>query len=426
MPNASFTRFVAASGLTNLADGIATVAWAWMASLLTRDPFLVALMPVALRLPWFLFAIPAGIVTDRVDRRKLILAMDILRAIAFTIATIVIWQALPLAAPPSSGLAQPAVFYTLMATAMLVGGAEVFRDNAAQTMLPSLVDHNVLERANGQLWSVELIGNSLVGPALGAFLIAVFAPAPFALNGLAYAVALVCVMSLKGNFKPASMNIKPNWKNELKEAFNFLKSSPLLRSLALITGGWNLVFQMSAIALVLHVQENLNLGATAYGLLLAAGAFGGISAGFLAERIIKRFGPKRTAQVSLMMSAPSFLLMAVAPNWLTLATTIAVFEFAGLTWNTVSVSYRQRKIPDALLGRVNSLYRLLAWGLMPIGLILSGLIVRYAEPIIGRSDALSLPIFTASLGALVLGFIGWMALERGFSHADQDQPVQPL
>ena len=423
MPNASFTRFVAASGLTNLADGIATVAWAWMASLLTRDPFLVALMPVALRLPWFILAIPAGIVTDRVDRRKLILWMDVIRAATFSIATVLIWQALPLATPPHSGLAQAGVFYALMGAALVVGAAEVFRDNAAQTMLPSLVDHHALERANGRLWSVELIGNSLVGPALGAFLIALFAPAPFALNGLAYAVALVFVMSLKGSFKPTTSQEKPNWRNELSEAFNFLRSSPLLRSLALITGGWNLVFQMSAIALVLHVQENLNLGATAYGLLLAAGAFGGICAGIVAEPIIKRFGPKRTAQLSLMMSAPSFLLMAVAPNWLILALTIAIFEFSGLVWNTVSVSYRQRKIPDALLGRVNSLYRLLAWGLMPIGLILSGLIVRYAEPIIGRSDALSLPIFTASLGALILGFVGWVSLERGFNLADQDQPA---
>lgn len=418
MPNTSFNRFVTASGLTNLADGIAVVAWAWMASLLTRDPFLIALMPVALRLPWFIFAIPAGIITDRVDRRKLILWMDVIRAIAFAIATVVIWQALPLATPPNTGLAQPTTFYVLMFTALLVGTAEVFRDNAAQTMLPSLVNHDALERANGRLWSVELIGNLLVGPALGAFLIVIFVPAPFALNSLAYAVALACVMSLKGNFKPKPNEAKPNWKNELREAYSFLKSSPLLRYLAWITGCWNLFFQMAAIALVLHVQENLNFGATAYGFLLSAGAVGGIIAGFVAERIIKHFGPKRTAQVSLMISAPCFLIMALASNWLTLAIAIAVFEFAGLTWNTVSVSYRQRKIPDAMLGRVNSLYRLLAWGLMPIGLILSGLIVRYAEPIIGRSQALNLPIFMASAGALILGILGWQALNRGFNHAD--------
>ena len=242
MSNQSFKRFVAASGLTNLADGIAVVAWAWMASLLTRDSFLITLMPVALRLPWFIFAIPAGIITDHVDRRQLIMWMDVVRAIAFAIATVMIWQALPLADAPKTGLAHPTTFYVLMFTALLVGGAEVFRDNAAQTILPSLVEHSALERANGRLWSVELISNSLVGPTIGAFLIAAFAPAPFALNSIAYAVALVGVISLKGSFKPKPADTEPNWKGELREAYHFLKSSPLLRTLALLTGFWNLLF----------------------------------------------------------------------------------------------------------------------------------------------------------------------------------------
>jgi MFS family permease len=180
---------------------------------------------------------------------------------------------------------------------------------------------------------------------------------------------------------------------------------------------------MSAIVLILHVQENLNFGATAYGLLLVGGAFGGVCAGFVAERIVIRLGPKLTVQISLVVSAPIYLVMALAPNWITLACAIGLSQFAGLTWNTVSVSYRQRTIPDAMLGRVNSLYRLLAWGMMPVGLILSGLIVRYGEPIIGRSNALNLPIFTASAGALILGIIGWQALGRGFNRADQDQPA---
>ena len=413
MSNPAFTRFVAASGLTNLADGIATVAWAWMASLLTRDPLLIAMMPVALRLPWFVFALPAGIVTDRMDRRRLILAMDVARALAFGAAALAIVMSLPLAPPPDGGLAQPVLFYALMVTALGAGTAEVFRDNAAQTMLPSLVDHSHLEGANGRLWSVELIGNSLVGPALGAFLIASYAAAPFGLNALSYAIAIVLVYQLRGSFKPAQAAVS-NWRAELKEGFQFLRSEPLLRSLAWITGAWNLLFQMSAIALVLHVQENLGLGATAYGALLAAGAFGGIAAGLVSERIIAAIGPKRTAQLALSISAPCFLAMAYAPNWWTLALTVLIFEFAGLIWNTVSVSYRQRKIPDALLGRVNSLYRMLAWGLIPVGLILSGLVVRISEPLLVRSDALAIPFFASSLGAVFLGILGWRAIERGF------------
>lgn len=416
MSNPIFARFVAASGLTNLADGIATVAWAWMASLLTRDPLLIAMMPVALRLPWFIFALPAGIVTDRMDRRRLILAMDVVRAVAFGLAALAIFVSMPLAAPDATGLAQPWLFYGLMLTALAAGTAEVFRDNAAQTMLPSLVDHSRLEAANGRLWSVELIGNSLIGPALGAFLIAAYAPAPFGLNALSYAVAIVLVYRLSGQFKPAQAAVS-NWRAELKEGFMFLRAEPLLRALAWITGAWNLLFQMSAIALVLHVQENLGLGATAYGLLLAGGAIGGILGGLVAERIIKTIGPKRTAQVALSVSPPCFLAMAYAPNWVVLAFVILVFEFAGLIWNTVSVSYRQRKIPDALLGRVNSLYRMLAWGLIPVGLVLSGLIVRMGEPVLGRTSALGLPFLASAVGAILLTILGWRAIGRGFDQA---------
>ena len=108
------------------------------------------------------------------------------------------------------------------------------------------------------------------------------------------------------------------------------------------------------------------------------------------------------------------LAMTYAPSWSMLALTMAAFKFVGIIWNTVSVSHRQRKIPDVMLGRVNSLFRMPALGLMPFGLILSGLIVRYAEPLIGRSDALYLPMVGASIGALMLGLRGWPALNRGF------------
>ncbi len=76
----------------------------------------------------------------------------------------------------------------------------------------------------------------------------------------------------------------------------------------------------------------------------------------------------------------------------------AVFGFSGLTWNIVSISYRQRAIPDAMLGRVNSLCRLLAWGMMPVGLLLSGVSVMVAEGPVSRVAALTLPFWAAAGG----------------------------
>jgi MFS family permease len=407
-------RFIAASGLANLADGVAVMAWAWVASLLTRDALLVALVPVALRLPWFLFALPAGVVTDRVDRRVLILWMDVLRGVAFALAAGALWQALPLAPAPASGVSDPWLFSLICGAALLVGGAEVFRDNAAQTLLPALVPHAGLERANGQLWSVELLANALIGPALGAFLIGLSLPLPFAMNAAAYAIAVLLLLGVVGNFRPVQTAPR-NWRVELAEGFGFLRGAPLLRTLAWTTGFWNLVHQIVVIGLVLHAQENLGLSAQVFGLVLAGGAIGGIFGSLLGERIVRALGPVRSMQWMLAVSVPAFAVIALAQGPLTLAVILAVMEFTGLVWNIVSVSTRQRMVPDALRGRVNSLYRLLAWGMMPVGLILSGLIVRAGEGMMARDAALTLPFLVAALGALALTVAAWRAIGRGFS-----------
>ncbi|MCP4082302.1 MAG: MFS transporter [Planctomycetaceae bacterium] len=416
MQNNLFKGFVTASGLTNLADGIATVAWAWLASLLTRDPLLISIVPVALRLPWFLCAIPAGIITDRIDRKSLVLWMDIIRMISFSAAGIGVWIALPIEQPPSEGVSNPALFATILIAAFLIGIAEVFRDNAAQTMLPSMVSHDNLEKANGRLWAVELVGNALIGPAFGAFLIGVALPLPFAVNAVAFIAAVWIVWRLSGDFKPES-GVNRNWRRELMEGFRFVKDAPLLRTLALLTGFWNLLFQIVLIALILHVQENLGFVAQTYGLVLTAGAIGGILGGWYGEHIIRRIGPGRTAKWMLFASAPAFFAIACAPGALSLAIVLALLEFSGLVWNTVTVSYRQRIIPNQLLGRVNSLYRLMAWGMMPVGLIMSGLIVRTVESVSTREVALLTPFLVAGSGALLLAAVGWKPLGQGFENS---------
>ncbi|MBA3910948.1 MAG: MFS transporter [Rhodobacter sp.] len=407
-------RFIAASGMTNLADGVAVVAWAWIASLLTRDALLVALVPVALRLPWFLLALPAGVVTDRVDRRQLILRMDALRGLAFAGAAGAIWVAMPLAPAPAEGVSAPALYFALVLAAFVVGGAEVFRDNAAQSMLPDFVPSDQLERANGQLWSAELLTNALIGPALGAVLIGLWLPLAFGLNAAAYGLAMLLLAGISGQFRPDRTDAR-NWRAELADGLAFLRAAPLLRVLAWTTGFWNMFHQMIVIGVVLHAQENLGLSATAYGLTLAGGAVGGIAGSLMGDRIARALGPARTMQWMLLASGPCFAAMALAPGPVTLAMAFAAMEFSGLVWNVVSVSTRQRMIPDALRGRVNSLYRLLSWGTMPVGLILSGLVVTMGEALLARETALTLPFWAAGLGSIVLSMAVWRPIQRGFA-----------
>jgi hypothetical protein len=107
--------------------------------------------------------------------------------------------------------------------------------------------------------------------------------------------------------------------------------------------------------------------------------------------------------------------MALAPGALALALCFAMMEFSGFVWNVVSVSTRQRLVPDALRGRVNSLYRLLAWGMMPAGLLLSGLLVSLGEAALPRETALTLPFWAAGLGSVLLAAAVWRAIPRGFA-----------
>ena len=412
----NYRFFLGAAGMANLADGIATIVWVWVATLITRDAGLIALVPVALRLPWAVFAIPAGLVADRVDRRRLIVAMDLLRAAAFAAAALALCLASPLPLVPSSGVSSVPLFAALCLSALTVGVAEVFRDNAAQAMLPAIVPDAGLERANARLWAVENIGNALIGPALGAMLLGVALALPFAANALAYGAAGLLIAGIAGQFRPAGGNREPisrrNLWRELGEGWHFLRRSPLLLMLALITGFWNLFDAMVMFALLLLAQEKLGLSAPEYGLVLAAAALGGIAAGLVGDRVVQALGAVTLMRFAVLCSAPLFAVMVFATVGVTIGLALGLTWFWGTAWNIVSVSTRQRLIPDVLRGRVNSLYRLLAWGMMPVGAFLAGQVIRTAEPALGRISALELPMWLAAGGTLLLGLAAWKPLGR--------------
>lgn len=406
-----FRQFLAASGFANLADGIGVLAWVWVASTLTRDAALIALVAVALRLPWAVFAIPAGIVADRVDRRRLVIAMDILRATAFLAAAGALALRGEAGPAPMEGVSSWPLFLALCLCAVTVGVAEVFRDNAAQTLLPAIVPDAGLERANGRLWTVEALANQLIGPALGAFLLGVALAVPFAFNALAYAGAAFLMVRVAGTFRPAVV-AEARWRQALAVAWRYLWGQPLLLLLAVITGVWNLCFEASLFALVLHAQENLRLSAQQYGFVLTAFALGGAVAGLTGDRIARRLGAGRTMALTLLVSSVLLLLVPLAPSAWLLAACFVGFEMAGITWNIVSVSLRQRLIPDELRGRVNSLYRLLAWGMIPLGIALSGWTISLAEPALGRSQAIVLPLWLGGGLLLVVGLAVQRPLRR--------------
>ena len=408
--NPNYVRLIGASGATNLADGIASVAFPWLATLLTRDPFLIGLVAFAGRFPWLLLSVPAGVITDRSDRRNLIVRADIFRVL-LTVGVLGLVLTLPgdIAAQSEFAHALPYVM-ALSLLAFLLGCAEVVRDNAAQTLMPSVVSADDLERANGRLWTVETVVGRFVGPPLAGFLIAYALPAPFLLDAVAFGFAALLVWCIA--LPPRIAPPRRSWRGETIEGLKWLWERPVLRRLALSLGVINGLASLAATILVLVSQERLGLSATGFGLLLTAGAAGGVAGGMLCPAIVARLGAQRSLTLSLAIMPLPFIAM-MAPLAVVVGLGLFVQTFFGTLWNVVTVSYRQRTIPDDLLGRVNSVYRFFGWGTISLGALLGGIVVGTSELFIARDAALQVPFILAFVGtgALFLWGVRRLTLE---------------
>jgi len=412
---ANYWKLWSSSLVSNLGDGVAQIAYPWLASAVTRSPVLIALIAVVQRLPWLLFSLPAGVITDRVDRRKLMFSMNVFRtAITVVVALVVVGQASVLPSPDAvAGSADLEtnwiVYVTLVIAALLFGMAEVLYDNAAQTILPAVVEPEALERANGNLWGAEMVMNSFIGPPLGSVLIGVAFALPFFFDAGTFAISAALLLLVTGTFtvdrSEQELAAKVDWWGEIKEGVRWLWHHPLLRPMAIILGCLNALGSVVFATLVLFAQEVLGVSAFVFAILGAAGAIGGVLGSVLSPSISKALGSGTSLYTTFIASIVTSLIIGLTSNWIVVFINFGIFSFTAVLWNVITVSLRQTIIPDNLLGRVNSVYRFFAWGMMPIGLAAGGLIVAGVEGA-GRSRelALRMPWFVAA-AAYVLLFI---------------------
>lgn len=398
----NYWKLWSASVVSNFGDGLSTVAYPWLASAITRDPVQIALVGVATRLPWLLFTLPAGVITDRLDRRRLIAAMDAVRfAITIGVAlfvTVVSGDLLDPAAAAGAGTGNLLHLGVLYASALAFGFAEVLRDNAAQTVMPAVVDKRLLEKANGRLWGAEMVMNSFVGPPLGGVLIAVAFAVPFYVDAATFAVSALLIASLRGTFRAeaAPSMERRRFRDDIAEGVRWLWGHRLLRTMAIILGVMNAMLTMSLATYVLFVQEILGLEAASFGVLLSAGAVGGVVGSLIASRVSARIGPGASLFVTIAASGLGTLITGLTSSAVVVYVMFAGTSFAAVLWNVITVSLRQTIIPDRLLGRVNSVYRFFAWGMMPIGSVLGGVAVEVTESFAGREMGLRAPFLVAA------------------------------
>jgi len=361
--NSRVFKLWGASAATNLADGIFQVALSLLAVRLTRSPEAVAGVLLAARLPWLLLALHAGVIADRADRLRVLISTSLGRVILIG----------GLALLTLLSLQHIVVLYVV---AFGLGVVETLFDTSVHSLLPMVVTPDRLERANSYMQSAELLMLQFIGPPLGGLLAGIAIWLACGTSASIYLAAVLLLLWVGGRYRPATRGTaRKTVSREIQEGISFLWHHRLLRTLALTTGGLNIAFAAVMAVLPLYAVSPgpMKLSSIEYGLLLAAPGIGGLVAALLTTRIESWIGPGRLLCISVIELSLGFLIPALTTNSLIVAGGL-ILTGTTVFWNIVTVSLRQRIVPDHVLGRVNASYRLCAYGALPVGASLDGFV----------------------------------------------------
>jgi MFS family permease len=383
----SYWRLWWATGIDNVGDGAFAAAVPLLAVTITHDPRLVAAVSAATYLPWLLLSLPAGALVDRHDRAALMWRSQAVQAVLVGAVAV-------LAATGRSSLVSLAV------AAFALGCCDVVFDNASQAFLPEIVPKPLLHRANGAQQAITTVGVQFLGPPVGSALFALAVALPFGLDAGSFALSASLLATLPRTRKP------PPVRAAIADGLRWLARHRLLRTLAILLGVNTFCGQLATATLVLLATETLHVSTAGYGVLLAGAAFGGLLGGLVNARIVSRFGALPALLAALAGNVVVFAGIGLSPDAVVLGALLAANGFATTLWNVVTVSLRQQIVPDELLGRVTSVYKLLGKGLIPLGTLTGGLVahafgLRAPYPVAGvlRGLALlaALPVLVSAL-----------------------------
>jgi len=363
----AFWRLWWADAVSYAGDGVLVSALPLFAITVTKDPRLIALVSAAMFVPWLLLSLPAGAIVDRHDRVALMWRSQVVQFVVIGVLTVLVMT-------HSAGVA------VLVGAGFLLGCAEVVFSNSAQSVLPALVPADLLPRANGNQQIVLTIGETFIGPPLGSALFAVRAALPFGLDALSFAGSAALLAGLPRIGKPGNTKSGSDQRMRAQsaEGVRWLARHRLLRTVALLLGAANFSSQMGQATMVLLATQTLHVGTRGYGLLWTAAAVGSVIGGLVNPAITRRLGLLPSLIMAMAAFAAVYAGIGLSPDFAVAAAMMTFEGFFVTMWNIVTVTLRQRIVPPELLGRVNSVYRMLGWGLMPVGALLGGFIAAAA------------------------------------------------
>jgi predicted MFS family arabinose efflux permease len=386
-------------------------------SVLGADEFQMGLLATFENLAFLVVGLPAGAWVDRMRKRDVLIAADLVRGLA-------------LLALPAAWLLGALTFPLMLVVGSVVGVATVFFDVAYQSYLPSLVPSARISEGNAKLQVSQSVAQ-VAGPGLGGVLVrALGAPLVVLLDALSYFASVLFLLRIRHREETVTRSGR-RLTAEIGEGLAFVFREPLLRRIVATTALSNLATSVTYSMLVLYAIRDLRIGETGLGLALSVGAVGGLVGAFLAEPLLSRIGEGRVIALALLPTLPTVALVPLAagqpgPTAIAmLATSTTLTSMGGVVYNVAQVSFRQRLCPRPLLGRMNASVRFVVWGTMPIGAFLGGIVgSRYgvlAALWVGAAGQ-----FVAVLPVLFSPLVRMRDLPRGLDqHADDPEPGRP-
>ncbi|MEU8265172.1 MFS transporter [Micromonospora sp. NPDC048999] len=398
-----FARLWAASAMSALGSGMAMVAAPLYVASRTDDPLIVSMGAAVAWLPWLLFALPGGVLVDRVDRRRLMVVIDWARVAVLAV----------LAAAMVTGRAGIPLLYAVL---FVVNAGEVVFRTAAQAVVPAVVPRSRLERANGWLGGGTQVMQNMVAGPLGGFLFVVAAAIPFGVNAGTYALSAVLVGLVAGTYRGSpEPGERRSVRAEVAEGFRWLLSQRLLRTMTLLIGLLNVTLTAALAVLVLLATQRLGLGSVGFGVLFTCMAVGGLLGSAVGDRLVAVVTATWTVRIGLVIEAGLHLALAASRSAVVVGAALFAFGVHGALWNMVANSLRQRLTPPALQGRVGSTTLFLAAGGNCLGALLGG--------VVADRFGITAPYWVGFVVALAVIAMTWRVFDRATVAAAYTDPA---
>jgi MFS family permease len=347
--------------VSTLGTSMSAVTLPLLILVLTGSPAQAGIAGFLETLPFLILSLPAGALVDRWNRKLVMILCDLGRGKAF------------LAIPVADALGHLSI--ALIYVAVTVHGILFTFFNLSEVAaLPQVVTKEQLPGAS----SLNQAGETaafVAGPPLGGLLFQVGRTIPFLADAISYLVSVASLLLIRVRFQQERTAVRRKLAVEIMEGLQWLWGNPLIRFMAFLTGGLNLVFSGLILAVIVLARQQ-NATPSVIGVMFAISSVGGIVGSLLGPSIQRRFTFGQAIIGLVWLQALVMPLLAVAPNPFLIGVIDAVIFLAGPAYNVVQFSYRLALIPDELQGRVNSSFRLLAFGFQPIGAGVTGFLIE--------------------------------------------------